>query len=397
MATPPRWQDALIGAGAALGTSRMRDMASAALEGALPILRTDADLLSAARASSAANLALVFSVLRGEVDAAEIDPPPQAISFTRELARRNVPIAELERGYRVVQHALWRWAVGELRDRIADPVHLAAAIEELSAATFATGDALSALVMERYAQERERWVRSADAVRMAAVEQVLSGRTLDVPATSRRLRYELGLEHQAFVAWADGEDAVPETAAAAVGGARALLVPLGVGVIAGWAPVGTLELDTATGGAAVAVGLPGMGARGFRLSHRQAMEARRVARTFFSARTSGRPRRPVAYADVGRLALLTHDLDQALEFAQRTLGRLAAGDRPTRRLAETLFVVLEEHGSPRRAGRRLGVHENTVAKRLRAIDGLMGAGPRPGAADLLAALTIQLASPHYPL
>ena len=89
----------------------MRDMASAALEGALPILRTDADLLAAARASSAANLALVFSVLRGEVGRSRDRPPPQAISFTRELARRNVPVAELERGYRVVQHTLWRWAV----------------------------------------------------------------------------------------------------------------------------------------------------------------------------------------------------------------------------------------------------------------------------------------------
>jgi DNA-binding PucR family transcriptional regulator len=118
-----------------------------------------------------------------------------------------------------------------------------------------------------------------------------------------------------------------------------------------------------------------------------------VARTLFAAPASGRARRPVAYESVGRLALLTHDLDQAREFAQRTLGRLAGADPATRRLAETLFVVLEEQGSPRRAGRRLGVHENTVAKRLRAIEGLAGPGPPPGTADMLAALTIHLASP----
>jgi DNA-binding PucR family transcriptional regulator len=385
MATPPRWQDVLIRAGAELGLAHMRDLASAALEGALPILSTDPDLLAVARASSAANLALVFAVLRGELTAGEIDPPPQAIAFTRELARRNVPVAELERGYRVVQHTMWRWAVGELRRRYDDPRALAGAIEELSAATFATGDAFSGLVMQRYTEERERWVRSADAVRIAAVDELLSGRPLDVAATSRRLGYELAQTHQAFVAWADGEDAVPESAAAAVGGARALLVPLGVGVIAGWAPVGTLELPAAPAGSAVGVGLPGRGARGFRLSHRQAMEARRVARSF------GRSARIVSYADIARLALLTHDHDQAREFAERILGGLAPADHATRRLAETLFVVLEEQGSPRRAGRRLGVHENTVAKRLRAIEARLGPGVRPGTSDLLAALTIVLA------
>ncbi len=61
-----------------------------------------------------------------------------------------------------------------------------------------------------------------------------------------------------------------------------------------------------------------------------------------------------------------------------------------------LFVVLEEQGSPRRAGKRLGIHENTVAKRLRAIDALLESGERAGPADLLAALTIQLAGQGPP-
>ena len=94
---------------------------------------------------------------------------------------------------------------------------------------------------------------------------------------------------------------------------------------------------------------------------------------------------------MARLALLTRDVEQAQEFAQRVLGPLAGDDRRARTLAGTLFVVLEEHGSPRRAGRRLGLHENTVAKRLRAIDALLDGGEQAGPADLLAALTIQLA------
>lgn len=252
--------------------------------------------------------------------------------------------------------------------------------------------------MERYAQERERWVRSAAAVRTAAVEELLSGRPVDVAATSRRIRYQLLQEHQAFVAWSEDEGTVPETVAAAVGGPRALLIGLGVDLIAGWAPAGTLAFDGASGtgpvglsrgGGAVAVGLPGAGVDGFRVSHEQAMEARRVARS------CGTSRRCVFYEDVARLALLTRDAEHARQFAARVLGPLAGEDRRAQTLAETLFVVLEEHGSPRRAGRRLGVHENTVAKRLRSIDALLGPGERAGPADLLAALTIRLGPSGY--
>ncbi|MBI5106074.1 MAG: helix-turn-helix domain-containing protein, partial [Solirubrobacterales bacterium] len=77
------------------------------------------------------------------------------------------------------------------------------------------------------------------------------------------------------------------------------------------------------------------------------------------------------YDDVALLALLTQDLDQARAFADRVLGPLAFDDEATRRLADTLMAVLEEQGSPRRAGLRLGVHENTVAKRLRTIEAML--------------------------
>ncbi len=378
------WQDTVLAAGQELGVDGLGALASRALEAQLPLLREDQDLLEAARASVLANVGLLVDVISGTVSLRQVEPPPAAIAFTRELARRNVPVAELDRAYRVAQHALWSWAMGEVRERIADPATKAEAVEGLSEAAFATGDVLSALFMERYAVERERWVRSADAVRSATVEDLLSGAPVDVDAASRRLGYELRQEHQAFVVWAEGEDAVPEAAADAVGGARALLIAMGVGVIAGWAPPGAVDPGVAAGGE-VALGGPAAGADGFARSHREAMEARRVARAMG---LEG----PVRHEDVALLALLTRDPEQAREFARRTLGPLAGDDEATRRLARTLFVVLEEQGSPRRAGKRLGVHENTVAKRLRAIDRLLEPGERARPAELMAALVIVRAS-----
>ena len=380
------WQEAVLAAGAELGIEGVGAIAARALEQELPLLRDDPDLLRAARSSVIDNVGLVLEVMRGETSLGDVAPRGAAIVFTRELARRNVPVAELDRAYRVAQHALWRWAIGEVRARIADRGAVAEAVEGLSEAAFVTGDVLSALVMERYAAEREQWVRSADAVRRATVEELLTETTTDVDTAARRLRYELRREHEAFVVWSESEDAVPESAAAAVGGARALLVPMSTGVIAGWAPRGAADPDAAPG-VPVAVGAPGRGVSGFRRSHREAMEARRVARMLHL------PAEPVRYEDVALIALLTKDLAQARDFAVRTLGPLATGDPAMRRLAETLFAVLEEQGSPRRAGRRLGLHENTVAKRMRAVDRLLDPNDRAAPAELLAALTIVRALP----
>ena len=73
----------------------------------------------------------------------------------------------------------------------------------------------------------------------------------------------------------------------------------------------------------------------------------------------------VAYPDVSLEALLADDLDAARRFAERELGPLAADDDATVRLASTLAIFLEEGASFVRAARRLGVHANTVAYRVR--------------------------------
>ncbi|MCW2998145.1 MAG: hypothetical protein JWN65_1694 [Solirubrobacterales bacterium] len=378
------WRGVMLTAGLELGLDGLAGIASAAMERELTVLREDPDLRESARRSVAANVALLLTVVQDTVPLQELEPPPAAVAFARELARRHVPVAELGRAYRLAQHALWRWAVDEIHARIASDAEIAEAVEELSDAAFATGDVFSTLVMERYAAERERWVRSAEAVRSATVVELLAGGLVDVTVASNRLGYELRQEHQAFVVWAQGDDAVPETVAVAVGGPRALVVPTGSGIVSGWAPVGTVDPAAVAraGGTRVALASPGAGLPGFRRGHHEAMEARRVARL------AGRPADVVAYRDVALLALLTKDPEQARTFVHATLGPLAGGEDTSRRLAQTLHVLLQEQGSPRRAGHRLGVHENTVAKRQRAIDRLLDPATRAPVAELLTALTL---------
>jgi hypothetical protein len=380
MTTVATWQAAIVAGGREQGVDGITEIAIRSIEQELPVLLEDPDLREAARASTAANIALAVQLVQGSLSLGHLDPPPQAAAFTRELARRNVPVAELDRAYRVAQLALWRWAVAQVHERLEGDV--ATAIEGLSEAVFATGDVLAATVMERYAVERERWLRSADAIRTTTLRDVLGGVPLDRDAASSRLRYELRQTHDAFVVWTGGDTASPDAAAAAIGGPRALLAPFGVGIVAGWAPAGSLDLEHLEDGIQVAIGSPGAGEDGFRRGHLEAMEARRVARLL----ATGVP--VTHYDDVALLALLTKDAAQAQRFVDRVLGPLAAPDPATVRLADTLYAAIEEQGSPRRAAHRLGVHENTVAKRLRAIEELLGPAflQRPG--ELLAALEI---------
>ena len=48
------------------------------------------------------------------------EPPPQAVAFARELARRNLPVSDLARAYRVAQRALWHWGTSEIQQRITE-------------------------------------------------------------------------------------------------------------------------------------------------------------------------------------------------------------------------------------------------------------------------------------
>jgi hypothetical protein len=330
-------------------------------------LREDPDLRELARASTGANLQLVVALARRDAPAIPIEVTPQAIAYARELARRNIPMAELARGYRTAQHVLWRFGVRELRAHLEEDV-AAAAIEAFTEATFATGDALMGSALDHYAAERDRWVRSADALRRATVQDLLDGDAVDAGAASGRLRYDLRREHVAFVVW-DADEAT----ALSIGGRGALVIPFGPGIVAGWCAPSSLNPD----GEHVAIGQPGSGVEGFRRSHVEAMEARRVARL-------GGLEGVVRYADVALAALLTKDLEQAQAFADRILGPLADENR----LAETVLVLLEAQGSPRHAAHRLGIHENTVSKRVRAAEEILGHPVTQRPAELFAALLI---------
>jgi hypothetical protein len=357
-----------------------------AIHAELPDVDADPELRSSTYASTDSVLRLLADLSRSSLAPQEAVPPPAAVDYAREFVRRGLPLDSLLRAYHIGQAVFFaRWSEKAHAD-IPDLVEVVEAVELGANWTFAYVEALSGGLVGRYAEERERWVRSAAALREQVVDSLLSGEPVDIDASSRRLGYELARDHQAFVVWSDessdgGEPALAMLERAAIeivrslGAAAPLLVARGRLCLCGW--VGwrgerTLNPDPvrldgqAFPDVLAGFGSPGHGVPGFCRSHREAMYARRVAQL-----THRRPGSVTPYGEVALAALASADVDHAKDFVVAELGPLAADDDHSRRLTATLRVYLEENMSPLRAAQRLGVHENTVTNRIRTAQELL--------------------------
>jgi transposase-like protein len=359
----------------------------------------DDDLRPATYASTESVLRLMADMVARERSAREAEPPQAAVDFARELVHRGVSIDALLRAYGTGHATFFGIWVEAIEGALDDPAAKARAVELGAAWTFDYVQKLIADLVTRYADERERWVRSAAAVRSEIVRALLGGERPNLEAAGRRLRYELDRHHVAYVVWIHDEDDASERdpgaverlaadIAPVVGGRGALVVPLGRNVVGAWTgareplevpPPGAL----AARDACIAFGSPGSGIEGFCRSHREAMHARRVTQ-LAGRRSSG----VVRYADIALVAVGSVDPELARDFVGAELGGLAGDDDGALRLAATLQVYLEEQGSPRRAARRLGVHENTVKNRIRSAEELLGHPVDERVAELLVALRL---------
>jgi hypothetical protein len=334
------------------------------------------------------NLGVIVSMLREGDDPAAAEPPAEAVGYTKEYVVRGLELSLMQRAYRSAQGVFGGLILERLRAVTDDAARLAEAMAFFNAWIFAYVEAVEQRLTDVYVSEHEQWVRGAAAVRAAEVRALLSGAAPEDPAAvSLRLGYELDRFHVGFVVWSEeaGEEpgdagdlfAEMERVATAVAKSLGAGPPLTVAEgrhLACWAgrrgepKLSRLHLPrSGARGLSVAAGTPAPGVEGFVESHREALLARRVARL------RGNGTGVVAtYPDLALEALLAEDPEAALRFATRELGPLADPDDATVRLAATVAVFLEEGSSFVGAGRRLGIHANTVAYRVRRAESLLG-------------------------
>jgi len=340
--------------------------------------------LQAARA----NLGLIVAMIHEGDDPGTAYPPTEAIGYTKEYVVRGLELSLMQRAYRTGQRVFSGIILERLRATTDDADHLAEAMVFFNAWIFAYVETIERRLTDIYVTEHEQWARGAAAVRAIEVRALLGApAAVDTAAVSLRLGYELDRFHVGFVVWSeevgegpgDAGDLFAEMERTAAAVARSLGSGAPLTVVEGrhlacWAgrrsepDLSRARLPRGgAGGLSVATGTPAQGVEGFVSSHREALLARRVVRL------SGDDGGAVStFPDLALEALLTEDPDAARRFAARELGPLAVRDTATIRFASTVAVFLEEGSSFVRSGRRLGVHANTVAYRVRRAESLLG-------------------------
>lgn len=325
--------------------------------------------------------------------------PAEAIALGRARMMQKVPLAFLIRSYRLGQDTLWEWLFGRITSSASDAGEQAAALQLATSWLFAYIDSALALTEEIYEGEREAWLRSAAAARTTAIDDVLSERERDVQRAAKKLRYDLNRHHVCVAVWleatpedVDAQRVLAEVAAAvgrATSAESTMTQPVGPLSISAWLsrrdPFDPAALDAVGLPAGVRIGVsdPGWGLKGFRSSHIEASQARRVA-TLSGPRAAAVTR----YRDVALAALSSVDADQAVAFVHRVLGPLAEDDEATYRVAMTLAVYLQENRSPARAAQRLTVHPNTVSYRVNQAETILGRDIDTDALELSVALAL---------
>ncbi|WP_078280944.1 PucR family transcriptional regulator [Mycobacteroides franklinii] len=367
-------------------SSEVSQQVMARLKADIPELRGDAPLLDVLGASVEGNVATIFHSLQYDIPIERVEAPTAAMEYARRLAQRGVSANILVRAYRLGHQTVLDAVLEEIRQaRLASALSLDV-YEWITTVSFRYIDWITVQVTEIYERERDRWLESRNSVRAARVREVLSAGEVDVDAVTASIRYPLRRTHLAVVMWlaADGEqDGLARLERSLREMARVMQVreaPLFIAAdqVSGWGWIslspsavdGAVEaarqFAESLDGTRTAFGAPLPGLDGFRRSHRQAMDARRVA---VVAGDRGPMVSMATEPGLAMAALLAPDLAEARAWVGDILGPLASDTESDARLRETLRVFLRADGSYKAASDELMLHSNSVKYRVqRAIE-----------------------------
>jgi len=249
---------------------------------------------------------------------------------------------------------------------------------------------LTAAVEHEYS--RERVARSPEQRCRELVHRLLVGEHVD-PAAVDQLGYELDAWHVGVIA--TGAKAAHALGDLKVGlGCELLLASHGKGV---WAWFGaSRQIKTATlkrllsrskhRDVSFAVGEAGTEIDGWRLTHHQAREARRVA--------IDKPGRLTWYADAPLLAAAVRDETLARSLKQKYLVPLRDQKDGGALLRKTLRAYIDADCSPTSAASAAGVGRHAVADRVHTAEQLIGRTVRACLAELDVALRLEELEEH---
>lgn len=326
----------------------------------------DPAFMGMARESIVANLeAVADGLLRGRGEPAQL--PPGAVDEALTAARQRIPWTTIDRTYRVGHAVMWEQLLAEIEQWQLESAERLELLRITSHFLFHYVDYVTAALAEIHQGERDRQIRGRELRRISWVRELLA----DVTASNSNADYDLEREHLAAIAWG----AEPERAVTELGqrvDATVLVVPGQSGAVWGWLGARSIAPSwhklsrtmAVPDDTSLALGTPAFGADGFRLSHRQSLEAARILR--LTGATVG------LYDDVALEALVLRDERAARDFVRHELGPLLDDGKRVGVLLETLQVYVSNGWNAASTGAVLGVHERTVGYRLATIEQRLG-------------------------
>jgi len=374
-------------------TANMKALLSTQIEA----LDADPAIVDLLGSSIEGNVDNILHCLRHDMRVEDIEPPSAAYEYARRLAQRGVSVNALVRAYRLGQQHLLEVAYDECANEAADAQDAdgrlqGAAYEHIVTVTFDYIDWISQRVVTVYEGERERWLTQRNTARVGRVEDLVSGAATDVDAAEAVIGYRLRSAHLAAVLWVHDTGvqqdqinrftrAVTAFAERLGSGRPPLLVPRDRASTWAWIPVKeglvpdlsaiTPMLNEVAGPPAplVAFGRVHAGLAGFRHSHREAVQAQRVAMI------RDDPTHPViGFQERGLsvAALLALDVDQTRQWVHETLGDLACDAEQPARLRDTLRLFFQYDGSYTATAEALIMHKNSVKYRVTSAEKMLG-------------------------
>lgn len=365
----------------------------------IPELAADKPLVDLLIESVTANVVTALDVLETGSFGGDLHAPPAAVEYARRLAQRGVPITALLRAYRLGQAGFQQRIIMEMAAASAPQQLLLEASLEMSTTVFTYIDQISEQVVSAYQAERDRWMRNRGAMRTARVMSLLANGATNVAEVETALGYSLRHTHRGVIVWTDdGSQAdrlsgLERVVARLADHFRSDRPPLVIApddaTIWAWlssapddSPVSGDKLTLPDEKTWVALGEPGVGVDGFRVTHRQARQAQIVA-------SAARPiyrRQITVSAEIGLVALMCSDLEAVRAWVHGVLGPLATDDDAMQRMRETARVFLASGGSFTSAAHELMLHKNTVQYRIRKAAEIRGRALSDGRLDVEVAL-----------
>lgn len=354
-------------------------------------------------ASVADNMHTIFTMYRRGLRPDDVEPPPNALVWPREMARESVPLSVLVRVYYVGHAMIWhRWVTPAVTGRtVADAAAVGA---RLHADLFDYLDKAAQRVAEQYVTEREDIRASSDRQKAETVRRILAGRTVP-DAVLGRLAYPARGQHLGVIVAAEDGQAVEAGGLESITSTvvvklapEVLVVPQEPTEVWAWCARDTplsadevssvrSELEASGSRVHMMVGDVESGVSGMRHSHES-------ARRLWAAVSASRRPSPslTTAADSGLAGVLLADREGAGAFMRQQLGSLAEPGFEV--LRETLKVYLDTGGSLSTAAAMLDVHRNTVRYRVAQAERQLGAAVVAPAPELSAALLIAAWTPE---